>query len=171
MIEEEAGMKFHSTHGTSITLSSSKTVATREEGVFCNGITFGDQGVKVNQKICLELSVSKSWSGALGIGITTNNPSKIKPSDLPRFAFRNLGEKEGYWLKAVSENLLSEGSKVTVYLSATGALQLFIDDNYIGACVINIPLDKQLWLVVDVYGNTAVAKFVKPGKNYPHVFI
>ena len=74
-------------------------------------------------------------------------------------------------MKAVSENLLSEGSKVTVYLSATGALQLFIDDNYIGACVINIPLDKQLWLVVDVYGNTAVAKFVKPGKNYPHVFI
>jgi hypothetical protein len=71
-----------------------------------------------NQKISLELSVSKSWSGALGIGITTNNPSKIKPSDLPRFAFRNLGEKEGYWLKAVSENLLSEGSKVTVYLSA-----------------------------------------------------
>jgi hypothetical protein len=54
------------------------------------------------------------WSGALGIGITTNNPSKIKPSDLPRFAFRNLGEKEGYWLKAVSENLLSEGSKVNV---------------------------------------------------------
>ncbi|XP_052096102.1 uncharacterized protein LOC127731168 [Mytilus californianus] len=155
-------MKFHSTHGTSVTLSGNKTLANRAEGIFCNGMTFGDQQVKVNQKVCVELSTSTSWSGALGIGLTTNNPSKINQSELPRFAFRNLVEKDGYWIRAVAEKWIKEKSKLIVYLSSSGALQLFIDGDYKGAWVTNIPTDKQLWVVVDIYGNTTGAKLVKP---------
>ncbi|CAC5402516.1 unnamed protein product [Mytilus coruscus] len=125
-------------------------------------MTFGDQQVKVNQKVCVELSTSTSWSGALGIGLTTNNPSKINQSELPRFAFRNLVEKDGYWIRAVAEKWIKEKSKLIVYLSSSGALQLFIDGDYKGAWVTNIPTDKQLWVVVDIYGNTTGAKLVKP---------
>lgn len=157
-------MKFHSTHGTGISLTGNRSVATRNEALFCNGVCFGDQHLKSNQKICLELSTRAAWSGALGIGVTTNNPSKINQSDLPRFAYRNLSEKDGYWVKAINESLVQEGSKLMVYVSSSGSLQMFIDGDYKGALIRGIPADKQLWLVVDIYGNTTGAKFVKPGK-------
>lgn len=157
-------MKYHNTHGTAIALSGNRSIATRNEGIFCNGICFGDQQLKANQKVCLELSTKTSWSGALGIGVTTNNPSKINQADLPRFAYHNLLERDGYWIKAVNEKLIQNGSKLMIYSSSSGSLQLFIDGDHKGALLSTIPTDKQLWLVVDIYGNTTGAKFVKPGK-------
>ena len=61
----EAKMKFHTVHGTGITLSDGRTVATRSDAHFCNGIVFSDQPIKTGQKISVELACTANWSGAL----------------------------------------------------------------------------------------------------------
>jgi len=156
-------MKFHNVHGIAINLSRGKSIATRSDSYFCQGIVFSDQPIQVNHKLCLELTLSQSWSGALRVGVTTHNPEKLAQNDLPRYAVPNLAKKEGYWIRPINEAFVNQGSKVTIYLSSQGALQLFVDGEHKGACLTGLPVDKALWVCLDLYGNTKSAKFVKPG--------
>ncbi|XP_069126661.1 uncharacterized protein [Argopecten irradians] len=155
-------MKFHNVHGTGVSLLENKTLATRSDTSFCNGVVFSDLPVKVNQKVCLELTTVQTWSGALRVGLTTQDPSKTSVSDLPRYALPNLAKKEGYLIQPINECFVDTGSHVTLYLSSQGQLQLFVDGLHKGACLQGVPTDRPVWLCLDIYGNTKSAKFVKP---------
>ena len=157
-------MKFHSVHGSSIVLSDNKTTATRSDGSFCDAIVFSDQQVKVNQKVCLEVTASANWSGALRVGFTSHDPNKINANDLPRYAIPSLAKREGYWIQPIPETLLYTTCKLTLYLSTQGHLQLFVNDEHKGACPLGVPKDKALWLCVDLYGNSRCAKWIKTGQ-------
>ncbi|KAL4235659.1 hypothetical protein ACF0H5_004054 [Mactra antiquata] len=152
-------MKFHTTHGSAITLSESRTVATRSDTNFCNGITFSDQGVKTGQKVCVEISCTQSWSGALRIGFTTHDPSK---QEVPKYSVPILAKKDGYWIRPISESLASEGALLTFYVNNDGTVQLFVNNEHKGALFVGLPVDKALWVIFDIYGNTKGIKLVKP---------
>ena len=77
-------MRFDAVHGTAIELSADRRTAKRSKEHFCNGIAFSASQVEVGQKICLELTRSTEWSGALRIGFTTHEPAHTNPSQLPR---------------------------------------------------------------------------------------
>ncbi|KAK3089177.1 hypothetical protein FSP39_001494 [Pinctada imbricata] len=154
-------MKFHNIHGVSVTLSEGKTLATRSNSTFCYGVAFSDTPIKVNQKACLEVTTTASWSGALRVGLTTQDPSKLTVQELPRYAYASFSKRDGFWMCPISETVISSGCKITLYLSSKGQLQLFVDNTHKGACLAGIPVDKPLWLIVDLYGNTKSAKFVK----------
>ena len=156
-------MKFHLTHGTAVTLSQDRTVATRDETSFCNGVVFSEQALKIGQKICLELGCVTSWSGALRLGVTTHDPSTLTSQGLPKYAYPNLTQKEGYWARAVPERLVCAGCRVMVYVTSSGQLQVFVDGQHKGVLLAKLPTTSTLWLLADVYGNTSRVAFVKPG--------
>ena len=82
---------------------------------------------------------------------------------LPKYAYPDLSLRDGYWVRAVPERLVSTGTKLMVYVSSNGQLQLFINGQHIGVLLSCLPTSSSLWLMVDVYGNTTKATFVKPG--------
>lgn len=157
-------MQFHPTHGSAIQLTEGQTVATRSLDTYCNGIVFSDQPLKLGQKICVELVSVTMWSAALRIGVTTINPSGLEPDQLPKFSYPDLTYKDDYWVRVVSEGLLTPQCRLTVYLTAHGQLQVFINGLHKGALLLGLPTNQDLWLLLDLYGNTNSAKFVQPGK-------
>ena len=157
-------MKFHLTHGSAITLSENRTTATRNASSFCNGIVFSDQPLKVGQKICLELGCLTSWSGALRLGVTTHNPGTLSAQELPKYAYPNLTQADGYWARAVPERLVHAGCQVMVYLTGSGHMQVFVDGEHKGVLLAKLPTTSALWLLADVYGNTCQVSFVKAGR-------
>ncbi len=110
---------FHSVHGSGITISEDGLVATRS-GDFCNGVTFSAQPIKVGQKVCVELTHTAEWSGALRIGVTSYDPSTCSAKTLPRYVCPDLTNKDGYWARALSENYAETGSRVTFYFNPNG---------------------------------------------------
>ncbi|XP_041360166.1 uncharacterized protein LOC121376383 [Gigantopelta aegis] len=155
-------MKFHYVHGSAVTLSSDKQHATRTDTHFCNGIVFGHQPISIGKKYCIELSCIIAWSGAIRIGLTTINPVTLNQDDIPKYAFPDLMRKEGYWVRSLNESLVSPGARLTFYVTSAGQLQLFVDGDHKGALLANLPTNQPLWLILDIYGNTNGAKFVKP---------
>ncbi|KAK7100922.1 uncharacterized protein [Littorina saxatilis] len=155
-------MKFHQIHGTAVTLSPDRTSAKRDETSFCNGIVFGDQPLKIGQKVCVQLGCIVSWSGALRLGVTTHDPSTFTQSYLPKYAYPNLTKKDGYWARAVPERLVCAGCRVMVYVTSSGQLQVFVNGQHKGVLLVKLPTSSTLWLLADVYGNTASVTFVKP---------
>ncbi|KAK3596964.1 hypothetical protein CHS0354_033622 [Potamilus streckersoni] len=163
-------MKFHSVHGTAITLTENKSVATRSDNDFGNGIVFGDKPIKQGQKVCIEVTCTSNWSGALRIGLVSHDPSKQTPKNLPKFALPFLAKREGFYIRAVRESLICTGSRLTFYINNNNQLQLFINNEHKGALLTNIPTDKALWLLLDVYGNTTSVRFVNPGDAPKEIF-
>lgn len=154
---------FHSIHGTAVVLSEDNLVASRTED-FCNGIAFSAHPIQVNQKVCLELTHSVDWSGAIRIGVTTTNPLVHDPEDLPRYVCPDLTNKDGYWARALSEKYADSGNRITFYINSVGQLHYFVNNEHKGILLNHLPTNQKLWAMFDIYGNTTEAKFVPPGK-------
>ena len=158
-------MKFHHIHGTAVSLSPSKDSAVRDDSTFCNGLVFSEQPIKTKQKISLELGTLSRWRGGLRIGVTSNNPSQLVNSELPRFSIPDLYKRTGWWVRAVSEALCCVGRcRLSLYLSDAGQLHLYLNGQHKGALLVDLPLTETLWLMVDVYGNVNHVTFVQPGQ-------
>lgn len=164
-------MKFHNVHGSSVTLTENRTIATRSESNFCNGIVFSDQPFKFGQKISIEIDSVSNWSGALRAGVTLHDPGKVSSQDLPKYAVPELTKKDGYWVRPISESLAGDGAHLMFYLSPAGHLQFFVNNEHKGALFAGLPTDKALWILFDLYGNTRSARCVQSGKEfYPFTY-
>ena len=157
-------LRFHRIHGKAIRLSEDSMVATRV-GDFCNGIVYSATPIKVGQKVCLELTQVSEWSGAIRIGITTHDPSKIaSPSDLPKYACPDLTNKEGNWARALRENYAESGNRITFYVNGAGQMHYFVNNEHKGIFLNHLPTHTNLWVLLDIYGNSNSARFVTAGK-------
>ncbi|XP_059151598.1 uncharacterized protein LOC131937903 isoform X2 [Physella acuta] len=160
-------MQFHLTHGSAVQLTEGQTVASRKLDTFCDGIVFSDQPVRVNQKVCVELGCTTAWSGAIRVGLTSVNPAQLTASKLPRFAYPDLTQTEGYWVRVINETLTSPGCRLMFYTNPQGQLQLFVNGQHKGTLLAGLPVHQSLWLLLDIYGNTTSARLVQPD-DVPH---
>ncbi len=156
---------FHSVHGSAVVLSEDNLVSTRTED-FCNGIAFSAQPIRLNQKVCLELTHSTEWSGAIRIGVTTTNPQTLVTEDLPRYVCPDLTNKEGYWARALAEKFADSGNRITFYVNSVGQLHYFVNNEHKGMLLNHLPTNLKLWALFDIYGNTTAVKFVPAGNVY-----
>ncbi|KAH9504609.1 hypothetical protein Btru_062423 [Bulinus truncatus] len=161
-IPQNHSMQFHLTHGTAIQLTEGQTLATRKNNTFCNGIVFFNQPIRVNHKHCIELGTANTWSGSIRIGITTINPSKFRSDQLPRFVYPDWIHREEFWIRVINEKLTTHGCQLMVYVNHDGQLQLFVNGNHKGTLLYGLPVNQNLWLLLDIYGNTVSAKIVVP---------
>ena len=154
---------FHRVHGSAIKLSDDRSIATRTSD-FANAIVFSAQPVKIGQKVCVELTQSTEWMGAIRVGVTSHDPVKMSPASLPRYVSPDLTRKEGYWAKELDASYAKTGCQLTFCLTKGGQVVYYVNKHKCGVFLARLPTTAQLWLVLDVYGNTTAVKFVRAGK-------
>ncbi|CAH1772434.1 unnamed protein product [Owenia fusiformis] len=108
----------------------------------------------------------REWSGAIRLGVTTNDPSKLSTKELPRYACPELTNQKGNWARALSEHYAEAGNRITFYVDSNGQMHYFINNAHKGLFLNHIPTNNPLWLLFDVYGNTSFARFV-PAEEAP----
>ncbi|XP_028982765.1 neuralized E3 ubiquitin protein ligase 1Ab isoform X2 [Betta splendens] len=75
---------FHpSTKGSQIVMDTSQRTVKRQAS-FCNAITFSNRPIAVYEQVRLKITKKQCcWSGALRLGFTSKDPSRINPDTLP----------------------------------------------------------------------------------------
>ena len=122
-------LQFSKVHGSSVILSENGSVASRNQGDFGNGIVFSCKPIKVGQKVCLELTRTDQWSGAVRIGVTLHDPAKLTAS-LPRYVCPDLTNKDGYWARALCEEFADTGNRITFYVNVAGQMHYFVNNEH-----------------------------------------
>ena len=156
-------LRFHRTHGSAIRLSDDRSVATRN-GDFANAIVFSVQPIKIGQKVCVELTQSAEWIGAMRVGVTSHDPAKMSAASLPRYVCPDLTRKEGFWAKSLDECYAETGCRLTFCLTRAGQIVYDVNKHNCGLFLVGLPTAVPLWLVIDVFGNTTTVKFVPAGQ-------
>ncbi|GFT80972.1 protein neuralized [Nephila pilipes] len=159
-------MKFHGVHGCNVLIDEGGCRASRTSS-FCDGITFSSKPLAINSRISLHLGANEDWTGALRIGVTTNDPAAFANKKLPRYVCPDLTSKPGFWARPLPEIWAKHGNRLTFYVNCKGQLHLFVNNDHKGAVLTGLPLKEQLWILLDLYGISVSAKFVSNSGSAP----
>uniref|UniRef100_A0A914XS96 NHR domain-containing protein n=1 Tax=Panagrolaimus superbus TaxID=310955 RepID=A0A914XS96_9BILA len=154
-------IKFHTVHGSNITLSDNRLLARRRQNVFCKGLVFSDRPIEIDEIVCIRLTeVCNSWSGVLRFGVTNVDPASFRDIELPKFACPDLTAKTGYWAKALADRYSIQGSVLHFHLSTLGTLYIGCNGYSKGSYLHEIDVSKPLWVMMDIYGKSVAVEFL-----------
>lgn len=94
------------------------------------------------------------WSGALRLGFTSKDPSRIHPDSLPKYACPDLVAQSGFWAKALPEEFANEGNIIAFWVDKKGRVFYRINDSAAMLFFNGVRTADPLWALVDVYGLT-----------------
>ncbi|KAG9337957.1 hypothetical protein JZ751_027294 [Albula glossodonta] len=129
--------------------------AVKRQASFCNAITFSNRPVAVYEQVRLKITKKQScWSGALRLGFTTKDPSRINPDSLPKYACPDLVSQSGFWAKALPEEFANEGNVIAFWVDKKGRVFYRINDSSPMLFFSGVNTVDPLWALIDVYGLT-----------------
>ncbi|XP_028325359.1 E3 ubiquitin-protein ligase NEURL1-like [Gouania willdenowi] len=154
---------FHpSTKGSQIVMDVSQRTVKRQ-GSFCNAITFSNRPVAVYEQVRLKITKKQCcWSGALRLGFTSKDPSRINPETLPKYACPDLVSQSGFWAKALPEELSNEGNVISFWVDKKGRVFYRINNSCPMLFFVGVHVTEPLWALIDVYGLTRGVQLLKP---------
>ncbi|MGH0135564.1 UNVERIFIED_CONTAM: hypothetical protein FKN15_066172 [Acipenser sinensis] len=140
--------------GSQITMDLSlKTV--KRQASFCNAITFSNRPVVLYEQVRLKITKKQCcWSGALRLGFTAKDPSRINPDTLPKYACPDLVSQSGFWAKALPEEFANEGNVIAFWVDKKGRVFYRVDDSSPMLFFSGVLTSDPLWALIDVYGLT-----------------
>lgn len=94
------------------------------------------------------------WSGALRLGFTSKDPSRIHPDSLPKYACPDLVSQSGFWAKALPEEFANEGNIIAFWVDKKGRVFYCVNDSAAMLFFNGVRTAEPLWALVDVYGLT-----------------
>lgn len=94
------------------------------------------------------------WSGALRLGFTSKDPSRIHPDSLPKYACPDLVSQSGFWAKALPEEFANEGNIIAFWVDKKGRVFYRINESAAMLFFSGVRTVDPLWALVDVYGLT-----------------
>uniref|UniRef100_A0A1A8JIM0 E3 ubiquitin-protein ligase NEURL1 n=1 Tax=Nothobranchius kuhntae TaxID=321403 RepID=A0A1A8JIM0_NOTKU len=146
---------FHpSTKGSQIIMDMSQRTVKRQAS-FCNAITFSNRPIAVYEQVRLKITKKQCcWSGALRLGFTSKDPSRINPDTLPKYACPDLVSQSGFWAKALPEELSNEGNVISFWVDKKGRVFYRINNSSTMLFFSGIHVGEPLWALIDVYGLT-----------------
>uniref|UniRef100_A0A3B5AFQ9 E3 ubiquitin-protein ligase NEURL1 n=1 Tax=Stegastes partitus TaxID=144197 RepID=A0A3B5AFQ9_9TELE len=146
---------FHpSTKGSQIIMDMSQRTVKRQAS-FCNAITFSNRPIAVYEQVRLKITKKQCcWSGALRLGFTSKDPSRINPDTLPKYACPDLVSQSGFWAKALPEELSNEGNVISFWVDKRGRVFYRINDSSPVLFFSGVHVAEPLWALIDVYGLT-----------------
>uniref|UniRef100_A0A3B4YXF7 E3 ubiquitin-protein ligase NEURL1 n=1 Tax=Seriola lalandi dorsalis TaxID=1841481 RepID=A0A3B4YXF7_SERLL len=146
---------FHpSTKGSQIVMDMSQRTVKRQAS-FCNAITFSNRPIAVYEQVRLKITKKQCcWSGALRLGFTCKDPSRINPDTLPKYACPDLVSQSGFWAKALPEELSNEGNVISFWVDKKGRVFYRINDSSSMLFFSGVHVSEPLWALIDVYGLT-----------------
>uniref|UniRef100_A0A3P9PAZ9 E3 ubiquitin-protein ligase NEURL1 n=1 Tax=Poecilia reticulata TaxID=8081 RepID=A0A3P9PAZ9_POERE len=148
-------LQFHpSTKGSQIIMDLSQRTVKRQAS-FCNAITFSNRRIAVYEQVRLKITKKQCcWSGALRLGFTSRDPSRINPDNLPKYACPDLVSQSGFWAKALPEELSNEGNVISFWVDKKGRVFYRINNSNPMLFFSGVHVAEPLWALIDVYGLT-----------------
>ncbi|XP_043992454.1 E3 ubiquitin-protein ligase NEURL1-like isoform X1 [Gambusia affinis] len=148
-------LQFHpSTKGSQIIMDLSQRTVKRQAS-FCNAITFSNRPIAVYEQVRLKITKKQCcWSGALRLGFTSKDPSRINPDNLPKYACPDLVSQSGFWAKALPEELSNEGNVISFWVDKKGRVFYRINNSNPMLFFSGVHVAEPLWALIDVYGLT-----------------
>uniref|UniRef100_A0A8C9ZT58 E3 ubiquitin-protein ligase NEURL1 n=1 Tax=Sander lucioperca TaxID=283035 RepID=A0A8C9ZT58_SANLU len=132
---------------------SQRTV--KRQASFCNAITFSNRPTAVYEQVRLKITKKQCcWSGALRLGFTSKDPSRINPDTLPKYACPDLVSQSGFWAKALPEELSNEGNVISFWVDKKGRVFYRINDSSPMLFFSGVRVSEPVWALIDVYGLT-----------------
>ncbi|XP_034040563.1 E3 ubiquitin-protein ligase NEURL1-like isoform X2 [Thalassophryne amazonica] len=146
---------FHpSTKGSQIVMDMSQRTVKRQSS-FCNAITFSNRPIAMYEQVRLKITKKQCcWSGALRLGFTSKDPSRINPDSLPKYACPDLVSQSGFWAKALPEELSNEGNIIAFWVDKKGRVFYRINNSSPILFFSGVHMSEPLWALIDVYGLT-----------------
>ncbi|XP_030643263.1 neuralized E3 ubiquitin protein ligase 1Ab [Chanos chanos] len=146
---------FHpSTKGSQIVMDRNQR-SVRRQASFCNAITFSNRPVALYEQVRLKVTKKQCcWSGALRVGFTTKDPSRMSPDLLPKYACPDLVSQSGFWAKALPEEISNEGSVIAFWLDKKGRVFYRVNESSPLLFFSGVPTAEPVWALIDVYGLT-----------------
>merc|ERR1711971_172572 len=161
-------LEFHPVHGDNILLSANNTIAARVES-FCKAIVFTHRPVRVNEKIFIKfVDKAESWSGSIRFGFSSVDP-RLLSGNLPKYACPDLTNRSGFWAKALAEKFADRDSVMYYYVTSGGDVVFGVNGEEKGVFFSGVDTRRQLWAMVDVYGNSNVIELVDPRRTLNNV--
>jgi len=149
-------------------LSGDNTIAARVES-FCKAIVFTHRPVRVNEKIFVRfVDKAESWSGSIRFGFSSVDP-RLLAGNLPKYACPDLTNKSGFWAKALSEKFADKDSVMYYYVSNGGDVVFGVNGEDKGVFFSGVDTRRQLWGMIDVYGNSHVIEMVDPRRTLNNI--
>uniref|UniRef100_A0AAV2JN08 NHR domain-containing protein n=1 Tax=Knipowitschia caucasica TaxID=637954 RepID=A0AAV2JN08_KNICA len=148
-------LQFHpSTKGSQILMDLSHRTVKRQSS-FCNAITFSNRPIAVYEQVRLKITKKQCcWSGALRLGFTSKDPSRIRPDSLPKYACPDLVSQSGFWAKALPEELSDEGTVLSFWVDKKGRVFYRVNQSPAMLFFSGVHMAEPLWALIDVYGLT-----------------
>ncbi|XP_031811646.1 E3 ubiquitin-protein ligase NEURL1 isoform X3 [Sarcophilus harrisii] len=129
--------------------------AVKRQASFCNAITFSNRPVLIYEQVRLKITKKQCcWSGALRLGFTCKDPSRINPDTLPKYACPDLVSQSGFWAKALPEEYANEGNIIAFWVDKKGRVFYRVNDSAAMLFFSGVRTADPLWALVDVYGLT-----------------
>ncbi|XP_043912043.1 E3 ubiquitin-protein ligase NEURL1 [Protopterus annectens] len=127
----------------------------KRQASFCNAITFSNRPVALYEQVRLKITKKQCcWSGALRLGFTTKDPSRINPDTLPKYACPDLVSQSGFWAKALPEEFANEGNIIAFWADKKGRVFYRVNDSSPMLFFSGLRASEPLWALIDVYGLT-----------------
>uniref|UniRef100_A0A3Q2CEA6 E3 ubiquitin-protein ligase NEURL1 n=1 Tax=Cyprinodon variegatus TaxID=28743 RepID=A0A3Q2CEA6_CYPVA len=146
---------FHpNTKGSQIVMDLAQKSVKRQAS-FCNAITFSNRPIALYEQVRLKITKKQCcWSGALRLGFTSKDPSRINPDNLPKYACPDLVSQSGFWAKALPEEFANEGNIIAFWVDKKGRVFYRINESSPMLFFSGVRTAEPLWALIDVYGLT-----------------
>lgn len=157
-------LKFHRLCGLAVSLDEGGSLAIRDDRVAKDAVVFSKRPIRIDEHVHVELMQSTHWLGGLRVGLTSRNPDTYADQTaLPRHLYPCGEGVKDIWVRPLREARLKSGCCLTLYVTKSGQLQCHINGDQDEPLLTGLPVNRPLWLVLDLYGNTCSARFVKRG--------
>ncbi|XP_026110249.1 E3 ubiquitin-protein ligase NEURL1-like isoform X1 [Carassius auratus] len=144
----------------------------KRQASFCNGITFSNRPIALYEQVRLKITKKQCcWSGALRLGFTSKDPSRINPDSLPKYACPDLVSQSGFWAKALPEEFANEGNLISFWVDKKGRVFYRINDSSPMLFFSGVRTTEPLWALIDVYGLTRGVQLLGEKKNCLHTVV
>uniref|UniRef100_A0A673B150 E3 ubiquitin-protein ligase NEURL1 n=1 Tax=Sphaeramia orbicularis TaxID=375764 RepID=A0A673B150_9TELE len=140
--------------GSQIVMDATQKTVKRQAS-FCNAITFSNRPIALCEQVRLKITKKQCcWSGALRLGFTSKDPSRINPENLPKYACPDLVSQSGFWAKALPEEFADEGNVIAFWVDKKGRVFYRINQSSPMLFFSGVRIAEPLWALIDVYGLT-----------------
>ena len=130
---------------------------------------FTHRPVRVNEKIFVRfVDKADSWSGSIRFGFSSIDP-RLLSGNLPKYACPDLTNKNGFWAKALSEKFADKDSVMYYYVSSGGDVVFGVNGEDKGVFFSGVDTRRQLWGMIDVYGNSHVIEMMDPRRSLNNI--
>ncbi|GAB6023760.1 E3 ubiquitin-protein ligase neurl1b [Chamberlinius hualienensis] len=151
-------LRFHPVTGKHVHLSNDRLTAARDQSEYSQGYVFSERPLKSSEQLVIKvLENVTDYFGALSFGLTSCDPSKLNPFELPENCDQLLDRKE-YWVVMKDVAMIPKpGDELCFQLTSEGEI-LFSKNNGPVVSLLHVDQSQKLWAFFDIYGITLKIK-------------